>query len=370
MSRICLFAALLFIAISGTVLPAIGQEEAVPAKKLSPGDPAPKLKVGKWIQGEPVTELAADRAYVVEFWATWCGPCRTTIPHLNELHKKYDAKGVTFIGQNCFEDDEAKVTEFVKKMGEGMSYRVATDDTAEDESGVMARTWMSAAKQNGIPCAFLVGKDGKVAWIGHPAKLNETMLDEVLAGTWDPTKLAEPAPGAPAEGNSDAIPYGKLHRDLGAALRLEKWTEAQDALKKLTEVLPKEEQKFLDLPRLQVALGQNQASEAEKLAEDLCSTHPENSSLLQQVAWLLATRAGDKPNLPLAEKCAQKALEKAPDKAKPLIHEALARIWFQLGKKDEAKKLLKESIPSASDRLRPRLEEALKAYEADKLPAE
>src|SRR5215469_15597227 len=108
---------------------------------LKVGDPAPKLQAGKWVQGEPVTDFEKGKAYIVEFWATWCGPCRVSIPHLNEIHTKYKDKNLVVIGQDCAEVDEAGVEKFVKKMGGKMTYRVALDD----EEGTMGNTWMLAA---------------------------------------------------------------------------------------------------------------------------------------------------------------------------------------------------------------------------------
>ena len=78
------------------------------------GDEAKPLQISKWVKGKKV-DLAkgkGKKVYVVEFWATWCPPCRTTIPHLTELQKKYKDKGVVFIGVS---DEKASV---VKKFVE------------------------------------------------------------------------------------------------------------------------------------------------------------------------------------------------------------------------------------------------------------
>src|ERR1700741_513599 len=112
---------------------------------LKVGDPAPKLQTGKWVQGEPVKEFQKGTAYVVEFWATWCGPCRASIPHLNETYNKFKDKGLVVIGQDCWEKDEDKVAPFLKSMGDKMTYRVVLDNKDGSEKGKMSDTWMTAA---------------------------------------------------------------------------------------------------------------------------------------------------------------------------------------------------------------------------------
>jgi thiol-disulfide isomerase/thioredoxin len=161
------------------------------AQTLSVGDDAPALEVSRWAKGEKIDRLEKDRTYVVEFWATWCGPCRTSIPHLTELQKKYKDKGIQFVGVSVWEQDQKLVDPFVKQMGDKMDYSVALDVVPEGEKGSkgkMAETWMTASESNGIPTAFIV-KNGKVAWIGHPMEMDKP-LESVLSPTYDLSKAA------------------------------------------------------------------------------------------------------------------------------------------------------------------------------------
>src|ERR1700761_3630148 len=97
---------------------ALADQPTTAPATLNWGDPAPALTVGKWVKGDPVAALEPGKIYVIDFWATWCAPCRALMPHLSELQKKYP--DVVFIGQDYQEDDPNEVPGFVMKMGDRM----------------------------------------------------------------------------------------------------------------------------------------------------------------------------------------------------------------------------------------------------------
>lgn len=148
------------------------------AADLTIGSPAPPLAVKTWLKGTPVKELDPAKTYVVEFWATWCGPCIQSIPHVTKLAKANP--DVTFMGVGIWEDQKGdNLDKFVAKMGDKMGYNVGYSGNKDG----MAATWMDAAGRNGIPCAFIV-KEGKIAWVGHPMEMEEP-LAQIKAGTFD-----------------------------------------------------------------------------------------------------------------------------------------------------------------------------------------
>ncbi len=152
---------------------------AIPAPAIEPltiGSPCPKLAPMAFLRGEAVKELSKGTVYVVEFSGTQCLPCLKCVPHLNELQKKYPA--VVFI--SLYGEEEKVVREFLDGRGKEIAFRVAAEP-----SGAMWRDWSDAAHQEGIPHAFIVGKDAKIAWIGHPGLIAEP-LGEIVAGTFDP----------------------------------------------------------------------------------------------------------------------------------------------------------------------------------------
>ncbi len=172
--------------LAGLAIPGQGQpaQKEAAGAKLAVGDKAPALKVEKFIKGEPITGFEKGHVYVVEFWATWCGPCKVQFPHLSKLQKEYKDKGVTIIGTNIWEDKSynsdtlAKVEKFVKDQGDRMDYTVVYDGADK----AMDKAYMQAAGRRGIPSAFIVDGEGKIAWIGHPGEM-EPELKRIVEKT-------------------------------------------------------------------------------------------------------------------------------------------------------------------------------------------
>jgi len=158
----------LFLALS--VSAALGQKV---------GDTVTPEALGKleWVQGEAPATWEPGKVYVLECWATWCGPCIAAIPHVDALYDKYKEQGLRVIGVNVWEDGKDKVIDFVKKKGEGMSYPIAYTG----KGGVFETEWLKPAEVRGIPHAFIV-KDGKVVLTSHPAQLTEELIEGLLAG--------------------------------------------------------------------------------------------------------------------------------------------------------------------------------------------
>ena len=330
---------------------------------LKVGDPAPKLQTGKWVQGEPVREFEKGKAYIVEFWATWCGPCRASIPHLNETYQKYKDKGLVVIGQNCWEHDESLVAPFVKKMGDKMTYRVALDDKEGSEKGKMAETWMEAAGRNGIPSAFLVDKQGVIAWIGHPMELKERTIDDVLAGTFDVHKAA----AAYQKEHENEAKIQEAMMGIQRALMAKQWEQAEAKLDDAATLLPEDQRDNLDLIRVSILFGKEDYPAAYKLVSKVSDAQKDNAMLQNQLAWQIATDPNIKTrDLKVAETCANRANEASKGK-EPGILDTLARVKFMQGQKEEAVSLQEKAVSLAAGDEKAQSQKTLDSYKKGEL---
>ena len=252
---------------------------------------------------------------VVEFWATWCPPCRTSIPHLTELQKKFKDKGVVFIGIS--NEEPGVVAPFVQKQGDQMDYVVAIDRGRATSDG-----YMKAFGQNGIPHAFIVDKDGKFAWHGHPM----AGLDEALE------KLtAQDAPQTPAKPAS--------------ASEVQKGAKLFSVYMRLVEELKEDEL-------------------AEPIGRAIVRYGSGDPALMKQLARAIVTNAAiEKPDIALA-KMAAKAAETASPTSDASVLDICALVHFRAGEIDKAVDFQKKAIAASQDENeRKRLEEQLKRYE-------
>lgn len=321
------------------------------AQELVPGKPAPALSIAKWVKGDAVAELKKDHVYVVEFWATWCGPCIAGMPHLSEVQKHHKG-AVTVIGVTK-EDESNKLADveaMVKEKGDTMAYTVAWDD-----SGKTSKAWFEAAGQDGIPCCFVVDKTGTVAWIGHPMWL-DVILPDVLAGKVDVKALAE----------KPAAVEKRLKRVFVAAqLKPSKAIEEAEALCKDYPFLTEQ----VDMGLFSFFVKAEDASIAWPIGERAFTraVAAKDASTLNGIAWTIVDPEGEckKPNLELATKAAMKAVE-LTERKEPSILDTLARVHACKGEWDLAIAVQKEAVklvPDEAADAKEQFEGTLKEYE-------
>lgn len=185
---------------------------AAKSGELKVGDAAPAISAETWVKGDAVTGFESGKVYIVEFWATWCPPCRESIPHLTQLQRKHKNE-LVIVGMASSERAAAQgqpdkrldnLRDFVKKQGAKMDYRVAFDPSRS-----MSKAWMEPAKQQYIPTAFVVSGEGKVVWINTVGGADERKeLDKVVAAeiikAKNAAKDAAPAKDAPSKDAPEA----------------------------------------------------------------------------------------------------------------------------------------------------------------------
>ena len=127
------------------------------------GKRAPDMYVGEWLNGRP---NADGKLVIVDFWATWCGPCVRSIPHMNDIAQTFREDLVT-VGLS--DESAGKVKDFMDNTR--MSYAVAVDPSGRMKNAVQVR---------GIPHVMVISSDWIVRWQGHPASLSKALVGQFV----------------------------------------------------------------------------------------------------------------------------------------------------------------------------------------------
>lgn len=384
---------------------AAATEEADESETLTVGSKAPAIDIEHWVSDgggkfKPVTELESGKVYVVEFWATWCGPCIASMPHLAETQAKYADKGVQLISVS--DEDLATVEEFLKKPVDGEEEAGEEDEEGEKTDAKAKKTfgeltsvycltadpdmsthkaYFEAAGQSGIPCCFIVGKDGMVEWIGHPMEMDEP-LEQVVDGSWDrDAYLAEfkKQQEAEAEAQKKAMAQRKF---LMPIIELAQSGDFDGALDLIKETREKSEGNEDELEALSNIEGQIRSVSVMQMlqdgeledaagAVDEFTAGTDNPTALNQVAWTIYEMAAEDDDFPKdLIKAATAAAEKGV-KANPTsgaILDTLAHLEHLNGNLDRAIELQTKALEnpeSFEDDIKEFLEQ-LKKEKADK----
>lgn len=323
------------------IKPAPGAQEKAPADAaptLVIGDKAPALDVQHWLKGEHIENLGDGKplnfkegnVYVVEFWATWCGPCISGMPHLSDLQKKYRDYDVHVIGVT--REELSKPVNFLTKTNadgnlnnDRMAYTVACDP---DKS--VNDDYMAAAMRNTIPTAFLVGKDGRVEWIGHPASMDD-VLEAVVKDSWDRDAFRTSYEDAQRRD----LFTRQMRSRMSAASRAGEWEQVLGMLDEAVEQFP--EDPNWRMQRFQVLLENlDRGDEAYASVKELAPLIWDDPTALNTVAWnALTLGADDDRDLDCCMRLAKRANELTNSES-PAILDTLARAYWEQGDRAEA----------------------------------
>lgn len=323
------------------VAPVISWTSPVVEGELAVGNPAPPLVLASIVHGEELTEFEPNKVHVVEFWATWCGPCLQGMPHISKLAQQYK-DDVNFVGVT--RESAEKVASFLEdphptgqKWAEVIQYSLALD--SED---TMNQTYMKAAGQNGIPCAFIVGRDGVVDWIGHPMTMDDT-LAAVVDGSFD----REAAYNELAAERAAEEAQNKLMASINSAKRSKDWDGAIAIMDKQMADAP-DQALFWSMQKMEILSKADRQDDLTAIQNEITESNWGNARLLNAISWGIAAEDMG-TDLDLALKSALRASELNDDSDASVL-DTVARVYYERGEINEAIAAQKQAVEVSGDK--------------------
>jgi thiol-disulfide isomerase/thioredoxin len=336
--------------------PAPAQDAPAP-EPMTIGSPAPKPDIELFVRGEEPKWFDGDKTYVVEFWATWCGPCRASMPHISDLADKYMDK-VVVVGVS--DEKEEVVRKFLDtdEWKQKARYNLCTDPDRSTH-----RQYMEAAGQNGIPTAFVV-KGGTVQWIGHPMGMDEP-LEKIVGGSWD-------AAGYKAEFEAEATAARKQmqrRREIAKARKDGNWDAIVKMIDEDIAAAPEGQQAGLKMQKFMMLLTDAKMPEkGYAVGREIFGSSKDDAMTLNQLAWfVLDDRRVEQRDIPFALEVAKQAVtaSKGEDAA---IMDTLARAWWESGDKAKAVEWQKKAVEQAEGDAADELRSTLEKYQSGEAP--
>jgi thiol-disulfide isomerase/thioredoxin len=293
------------------------------------GDAAPELRVSEWLRGEPVSHFERGRVYVIEFWATWCGPCIHAMPHLSEVQRQYMDKGVTVIAVDVMDEDVGAARALMKRLGANVENRVAIDaNTTGEKVGATAKAWLGANRE--IPRCVIVDRDTKIAWIGHPKRVDGP-LHAICAGTYDAA-------------NQSLIDetFAELDLQLGLAKRKKQWNRVLALLDQMHAADPFSTP-LNHTTRIQAFLEEGDYESAQRFVQQVVADSSDVRLMGQLIGQLLSGPEKSKLDMDFVLETARKASENG-DSDDPVALSALARAFEARGDDAAAMEVWKKML--------------------------
>lgn len=321
------------------------------------GDPAPPLKIKEWVRGQPV-DLAKDaskKLHLVEFWATWCPPCKASVPLLTEIQKKFpnDLVIIGVTDPDPYRNSPTDVRQFVKQQGASMDYTVALDD-----KGQTLEAYMDTSEGVAIPHAVLVGKDGKVVWQGSPLDpAMEQVIREVAAGRYDVSTAKKAA--------ETSREVEKRFRALEMAFEAGQMNVVWDGAIDIFRVDPANEMAIHLLTGIYV----NEEGYADKYrawATNFIQQNKSDASAMSTLSMALMGIEDFSARAPELAIEAAKAAYDASGKADALAIATYARALHSIGALDRAISLQEEAVSKSPDGQREEARKVLEFYQTCK----